>query len=148
MNSAYKNLAVELGRKLENGGFWYPPVPRTLERDTTFEEMGLDSLDHVEVVMMVEDDYHLVIEDDEAERLSTFGNLVDLVAKQTKVPLEEGFFEVSPLQAASQVVLQDLHQSVTLSLNPAEYRALQAEASNQGVSISEAVNSILKKALK
>lgn len=41
--------------------------------------MGLDSLDHVEVIMMMEDEFHFEIPDRDAERLMTPKDLLTYV---------------------------------------------------------------------
>lgn len=46
--------------------------PETLTLETHFmKDMGLDSLDHVEVIMAIEDEFHFEIPDLEAEKLMT-----------------------------------------------------------------------------
>jgi len=48
------------------------------------EDLGLDSLDVVELVMAVEDEFSIEISDEEAEKLLTVQQVVDLVAEKTK----------------------------------------------------------------
>lgn len=47
------------------------------------EDLGLDSLDVVELVMAVEDEFNIEISDEEAEKLLTVQQVVDLVAEKT-----------------------------------------------------------------
>lgn len=42
-------------------------------------DLGMDSLDTVEVLMEVEREFNISIEDEEAEKIETFGQLVQLV---------------------------------------------------------------------
>lgn len=49
-------------------------------RDSNFiTDLGLDSLDFVELVMETEDEFGVEIPDDEADQAKTFGQLADLV---------------------------------------------------------------------
>lgn len=43
------------------------------------EDLGADSLDQVELIMALEDDFEIKIPEDEAERLDTVGNAVDYI---------------------------------------------------------------------
>jgi acyl carrier protein len=45
----------------------------------TFDELGADSLDRVEVVMKIEEALDIELNDDEMEKISTFAELVDYV---------------------------------------------------------------------
>ena len=51
--------------------------PDEIERDTTFESLGIDSLDTVEMVMDLEE--HLGVDLELEEKLLTVGELVDFV---------------------------------------------------------------------
>lgn len=48
--------------------------------DTTFDELGLDSLDKVETVMDLEEEYKMKIPDDVAERFTKGREVVDYIA--------------------------------------------------------------------
>jgi acyl carrier protein len=43
------------------------------------EDLGADSLDQVELIMALEDDFGLKIPEEEAEQLSTVGSAVDYI---------------------------------------------------------------------
>lgn len=64
--------------------------PEDITASSTFQEdLGFDSLDEVEVIMSIEEEFELEIADDEAQRLNTVGELVQFVdrlvaAKQLK----------------------------------------------------------------
>ncbi len=48
--------------------------------ETTFiEDLGADSLDVVELVMAIEDEFDMEIDEEEAENISTVGDVVDYI---------------------------------------------------------------------
>ena len=46
------------------------------------EDLGADSLDIVELLMMLEDEYGITITDQDAVKLSTIGDVVKFISKQ------------------------------------------------------------------
>jgi acyl carrier protein len=48
------------------------------------EDLGADSLDQVELIMALEDEFELKIPEEEAEKLTTVGSAVDYVLKKTQ----------------------------------------------------------------
>ena len=54
------------------------------ETASFIEDLGADSLDTVELVMALEDEFGLDIPDEEAEKLSTVGKALDYI--QTRFP--------------------------------------------------------------
>ena len=48
----------------------------TLTKDTSFEELALDSLDVVQMVMAIEEAFDIEIDDDDVENLKTVGQLL------------------------------------------------------------------------
>lgn len=48
------------------------------------EDLGADSLDIVELLMMLEDEYGITIPDQEAMQLSTIGDIVKFMSKHAK----------------------------------------------------------------
>lgn len=53
--------------------------------DASFiDDLGADSLDTVELVMALEDEFDLDIPDEEAEKLTTVGKALDYVLKNVK----------------------------------------------------------------
>ncbi len=57
----------------------------TVSRDTKFfEDIGADSLDIVELVMELEEEFDIQIPDDQAEKIKTVGEAVDYIDKAIK----------------------------------------------------------------
>ena len=57
--------------------------PESITRDTNImEDLGADSLDVVELITTLEDEFNIVIADDEARQLATVGEVVDFVEKK------------------------------------------------------------------
>ena len=56
--------------------------PSTITEESTFEELKLDSLDLVEIVMDVEDEFDISIET--SDGLNTIGDLIALIRSQEK----------------------------------------------------------------
>ncbi len=53
-----------------------------ISRDTSFvNDLNADSLDTVELVMELEDEFDMTIPDEEAEKLSTVGEAIDYIKK-------------------------------------------------------------------
>ncbi len=48
------------------------------------EDLGADSLDTVELVMQLEDEFNLEIPDEEAEKLTTVGSVVEYINSNTE----------------------------------------------------------------
>jgi len=53
----------------------------TLEADLN-DDLGADSLDAVELIMAIEDEFNLSVSDDVAQELKTVQNLVDYIEAQ------------------------------------------------------------------
>ena len=53
--------------------------------ESKFEELGLDSLDKVELIMAVEYEFGITIEDVEAEKLLTVQDAVDFVVRAVAI---------------------------------------------------------------
>ena len=53
-----------------------------IKRETSFvDDLNADSLDTVELVMELEDEFDLSIPDEEAEKLQTVGNAIEYIEK-------------------------------------------------------------------
>ena len=54
-----------------------------IRRETTFiQDMGADSLDIVELVMALEEEFDINIPDDQAEKITTVGEAIDHIEKE------------------------------------------------------------------
>ena len=50
------------------------------------DDLGADSLDVVELITEIEDEFGIVISEDEAEKLVTVGDVIDFVAEKAIAP--------------------------------------------------------------
>lgn len=65
-------IAQKLGKK-----------PETItENSRLVEDLGADSLDVVELLMVLEDEYHIIIPNEEAVKLNTIGDIVKFLSTQ------------------------------------------------------------------
>jgi acyl carrier protein len=55
------------------------PERDQITRDATFEQLDIDSLDLVEVAQVIEEEFGVEIKGEEAEKLNTVGDAIDLV---------------------------------------------------------------------
>lgn len=54
-----------------------------ITRSTAFiEDLGADSLDIVELVMELEEDFDITIPDDQAEKIKTVGEAIDYIERE------------------------------------------------------------------
>lgn len=69
--------------------------PNKLTLDSHFsKDLGLDSLDHVEIIMEIEDEFRFEIPDKDAEKMFTPGDIVKYITDK-----EEAYKELQDLQA-------------------------------------------------
>lgn len=47
--------------------------------ESTFEDLGADSLDIVEFIMAIEDEYDIQVADEEVEKVETVGDVVEYI---------------------------------------------------------------------
>lgn len=50
-----------------------------ITEDTTFKDLGADSLDSVEMMMAFEEEFGIEIKDEDAEKISSIKDVVDLI---------------------------------------------------------------------
>jgi acyl carrier protein len=53
----------------------------TIKADSTFESLGADSLDMLEIIMKLEEAFGIEISDDQAAQIKTVGEAVDNIQK-------------------------------------------------------------------
>lgn len=61
------------------------PQPGEITDATTFADLGADSLDHIEIVVALEDAFDVECPDEVADELKTVGQLVDFLAGRQAV---------------------------------------------------------------
>jgi acyl carrier protein len=65
-----------------------PDAAELLDRarflDASFDELGVDSLDVVELVMELEEEFDVSIPDDQAERIQTVGDAIRYLRRQRR----------------------------------------------------------------
>jgi acyl carrier protein len=52
--------------------------------DKLLEDLGLDSLDSVEIIMSIEQKYDITIQDDKISNIHTVGDIIELAKKMCK----------------------------------------------------------------
>jgi acyl carrier protein len=57
----------------------FGPDASQITRESTFEELDIDSLDLVELAQIVEDEYGVVLKGEDMKELQTVGDAIDLV---------------------------------------------------------------------
>ena len=78
MSSEIENKIVALVKKMNRG--------KDVTRQSTWEELGLDSLDVAEFTMDVEKELNVTIPDSEASKMKTLGDAIDYVEKLKSGP--------------------------------------------------------------
>ncbi len=82
MTTGKPSIEEEL-KELINKQFMEDEKPLTIE--TSFvNDLGADSLDIVELVMELEDEFDISIPDDEAEKIQTIGDAVSYITEHTQ----------------------------------------------------------------
>jgi acyl carrier protein len=60
----------------------FGPDKSQITRESTFEELDIDSLDLVELAQIVEDEYGVVLKGEDMKELKTVGDAIDLIASR------------------------------------------------------------------
>jgi len=55
--------------------------PEDVKMETTFEDLNADSLDVVELVMALEEEFDMEISDEQAENIKSIGDAVEFIKK-------------------------------------------------------------------
>ena len=73
---------TEIERKLINIVCAETNMPGgALTRTTVLRDAGIDSLDALNVIFAIEEDFHISISDERARAVETFGDIIDIVAE-------------------------------------------------------------------
>lgn len=59
------------------------PADKVLENSAIIDDLGADSLDVVEMLMTLEDEFNVTVTDEESVNLKTVGDIVKLIDKKT-----------------------------------------------------------------
>jgi acyl carrier protein len=62
----------------------FGPEADQITRESTFEELDIDSLDLVELAQVVEDEYGVVLKGEDMKELKTVGDAVDLIVARAE----------------------------------------------------------------
>jgi acyl carrier protein len=60
----------------------FGPEADQIARNSTFEELDIDSLDLVELAQIVEDEYGIVLKGEDMKDLRTVGDAIDLIVSR------------------------------------------------------------------
>ena len=60
----------------------FGPDKSQIARESTFEELDIDSLDLVELAQIVEDEYGVVLKGEDMKDLKTVGDAIDLIVSK------------------------------------------------------------------
>jgi acyl carrier protein len=60
----------------------FGPDAEDISRESTFEELDIDSLDLVELAQVVEDEYGVVLKGEDMKELKSVGDAVDLIVSR------------------------------------------------------------------
>jgi acyl carrier protein len=63
-----------------------PIDPKTMTRDTSLAEAGIDSLDSLTILFGIEEEFKLSISDQDARTMKTFGDMVDTIERLLPTP--------------------------------------------------------------
>ena len=62
-------------------------LPSTLTATTLLVDLGVDSLDALNIMFAIEEHFHIAITDERARAIRTFGDVLDTVRALTAAPL-------------------------------------------------------------
>jgi acyl carrier protein len=62
----------------------FGPEADQISRESTFEELDIDSLDLVELAQVVEDEYGVVLKGEDMKELKTVGDAIDLIVARAE----------------------------------------------------------------
>jgi acyl carrier protein len=62
----------------------FGPDASQISRESTFEELDIDSLDLVELAQVVEDEYGVVLKGEDMKELKTVGDAIDVIVSRAE----------------------------------------------------------------
>ena len=62
----------------------FGPDADQISRDSSFEELDIDSLDLVELAQVVEDEYGVVLKGEDMKQLKTVGDAIDMIVSRAE----------------------------------------------------------------
>lgn len=62
----------------------FGPEADQITRESTFEELDIDSLDLVELAQIVEDEYGIVLKGDDMKELKSVGDAIDVIVDRAQ----------------------------------------------------------------
>jgi acyl carrier protein len=62
----------------------FGPDADQITRESTFEELDIDSLDLVELAQVVEDEYGVVLKGEDMKQLKTVGDAIDMIVTRAE----------------------------------------------------------------
>ncbi len=62
----------------------FGPEADQISRESTFEELDIDSLDLVELAQVVEDEYGVVLKGEDMKQLKTVGDAIDMIVSRAE----------------------------------------------------------------
>ncbi len=74
-------MSFDLLKRLIADGLGVDESEVTMESDLT-TDLGADSLDAAELIMAIEDEFHVTVDDEVAQNLKTVGQIWDFIDKQ------------------------------------------------------------------
>jgi acyl carrier protein len=83
MSDTYQRVCKTVGE-------WAGFAPEEIKPESTTVALGLDSLDEIEIVMSLEDEFNNELPDANLEEVTTIQQLVDLVDKTRAAPKSVG----------------------------------------------------------
>ena len=77
MQDTFAKIVDIVGSKLEID-------KKTVTMDSTFQDLGADSLDLLEIIMRLEEQFGIEINDEEAEKMTSIREVVDYINERRK----------------------------------------------------------------
>ena len=81
IQAMYRTLRSQSGE--ENGSFEFS-FEKISEKSKVIDDLGADSLDVVEMLMTLEDEFNVTVSDEESVNLKTVGDIVKLIDSKLK----------------------------------------------------------------